>query len=502
MSDFVPLTEVTDKRRLKRDLAEVFLMLDFLSSHASGRDWSVNAPTVLTPNRPKSSAEPFWLEEIEASLENPTALVRRICAIKEAIVRNDFSRDWLSDAAFLLRAKEILNDRASPATSTTIAFTAMVFNESAKDWWQESSEKESPDLERNPQDMAEIAFPSLRVEAQRLSKSIRYVIPVTIAFVMMMVVVIAGFASVPSASPYRWLAEAAYSTAVLPALLGFLGASAAMLRRFQQLTAAHLLNPRERNSQTVEGCLGFLAGTTVWLLVGGGLADRISLTLLVFPLAFLAGYSTELVFSLLDGLIARISRSALAQNRPQQMNVLIKNQTAIASTVSEIHNQIEQFQGNITLDPFEGVVIVRLRRSGSDPVPIREQTIPAELSDSEKPAKVTGALLAPDQPYDLFVTLDRRPAVEKDAVVEPLTTGSGGPPVSVTFEVNINARGVSFAQKAQEITIERRSQSSACVYSFRAPSLPGRYDIFAEISQKKRLAQVALLPVIIENVAA
>ena len=189
----------------------------------------------------------------------------------------------------------------------------------------------------------------------------------------------------------QWFAKAAYSSGIVPALLGLLGALASILRRFQQLAAAQLLNPGLRSKNLVDAWLGFVAGSGVGFLWTGMHLPGVQLAL--YSAAFVAGYSTEIAFSLLDLLIVRLTRIHLLQERMPQIKAVLKSQSAIADTVSQIQSQIEQFQSNVTLDPFEGAVIVRITEVTGWDVPFKEYSVPAELSDET--VKVQGTKLAP-----------------------------------------------------------------------------------------------------------
>ena len=62
--------------------------------------------------------------EIETDLCDPTRLILRTMRIKYPMEPAD--QRFQADAAFLMRARDVLNTRAAPATGLTIAFTSMV----------------------------------------------------------------------------------------------------------------------------------------------------------------------------------------------------------------------------------------------------------------------------------------------------------------------------------------------------------------------------------------
>ena len=51
----------------------------------------------------------------------------------------------------------------------------------------------------------------------------------------------------------------------------------------------------------------------------------------------------------------------LFRDRAPHINKVIKTQSVIANAVTQIYEQIEQIQGKVTLDPFDGAVVVRVR---------------------------------------------------------------------------------------------------------------------------------------------
>jgi hypothetical protein len=120
---------------LNREEAEVYLLLDFLSGRAdrSLRPSSDEQARSLLQEKLNTAgrlpaAEPGADEklrkEIEDDLADPTRLVLRTMEIKYPIRKQDLG--FHANAAFLIRARDVLNTRAAPATGATIAFTSMV----------------------------------------------------------------------------------------------------------------------------------------------------------------------------------------------------------------------------------------------------------------------------------------------------------------------------------------------------------------------------------------
>jgi hypothetical protein len=167
----------------------------------------------------------------------------------------------------------------------------------------------------------------------------------------------------------------------------------------------------------------------------------------------------------------------------------------------QIHDQIEQIQGNVTLDAFEGAVMVYARRLDGTTLEIDEYNVPVTPGDPTEPMKIRAVKLEPGQTYDLIVVLDRNATSAQDRIVETFSTGEStdGALRSVAFDIELKGRGIRLAPKNQTLDIDARSQSSSFVRRFVAPEKAGRYDIFAEVSQKNRLVKVALLPALIEG---
>ncbi|MCA9655854.1 MAG: hypothetical protein H6712_12520 [Myxococcales bacterium] len=94
---------------------------------------------------------------------------------------------------------------------------------------------------------------------------------------------------------------------VLPLLYGLLGASLYVLRTLQHQVRRRTYSPASNADFRIHMSLGALAGIAIgWLLSPG---DEASASLSSFALAFLAGYSIDVLFGLMDGLIARIQLS-------------------------------------------------------------------------------------------------------------------------------------------------------------------------------------------------
>ena len=141
-------------RFLNREAAEVYLLLDFLSGrsdrslrptadeqarslmqaqvHAAVQGAAANpafaaGADAVPPHVPVDIAA---ARKIEADLQDPALLILRVMQIHYPIEPDN--QNFEADAAFLLRARDVLNSRAAPATGATIAFTSMVVARGAK----------------------------------------------------------------------------------------------------------------------------------------------------------------------------------------------------------------------------------------------------------------------------------------------------------------------------------------------------------------------------------
>lgn len=120
---------------LRREAAEVYLLLDFLSGRT---DRSLRptqeemARSLLDRRNNPTHSDPTLeveREKIENDLADPTRLLQRTFAIRYP--PEEGTKNFESDAAFLLRARDALNSRAAPTSGATIAFSALVFQHAA-----------------------------------------------------------------------------------------------------------------------------------------------------------------------------------------------------------------------------------------------------------------------------------------------------------------------------------------------------------------------------------
>jgi hypothetical protein len=174
----------TRTRFLNREAAEVYLLLDFLSGRA---DRSLRATSdeqarsllqdqlhastkaaedQLSPEgRRRQRAAEKDRREIERDLKDPTQLVLRTMQIKYPLAPTD--ENFETNAAFLMRARDVLNTRAAPATGATIAFTSMVSAHGSK-----ADDERVGDV--TAREFAESAYPWLKADARRLDLWIRH----------------------------------------------------------------------------------------------------------------------------------------------------------------------------------------------------------------------------------------------------------------------------------------------------------------------------------------
>lgn len=168
---------------LNQEAAGVYLLLDFLSGRADRslgptpdkqlRSRSTGQPPAPQPEpggtpNPEEQKAPMDHEaacrQIEEDLEDPTRLLHRVMAIKYPIEEQD--AHFAANAAFLMRARDVLNTRAAPATGATIAFTAMVTPSG-------SSPGREQGITGTARELAREAYPLLESPAERLGRWVR-----------------------------------------------------------------------------------------------------------------------------------------------------------------------------------------------------------------------------------------------------------------------------------------------------------------------------------------
>ncbi|MSP01137.1 MAG: hypothetical protein EXR07_08835 [Acetobacteraceae bacterium] len=162
---------------LNREAAEVYLLLDFLSGRAdrSLRPTSNEQANSLLQEQLHLAARAAnsglgagekapqnerakVRQQIEEDLQDPTLLVLRTMGMNYPIAEHD--KDFEANAAFLIRARDVLNARAAPATGASIAFTSMVAARGSR-----------PGTVSNvvsTREFAETAYPGLQLEAKQL----------------------------------------------------------------------------------------------------------------------------------------------------------------------------------------------------------------------------------------------------------------------------------------------------------------------------------------------
>ena len=168
---------------LNREAAEVYLLLDFLSGRADRslrptsqeQAGSLLQDQLLQVARPTGDNLVPHLQQkqnldkqratIEEDLKDPTRLVMRTMAIKYPIGESDENFEF--NAAFLMRARDVLNTRAAPATGATIAFTSMMTG-------QRSNQRTDRNGDVSAWEFAESAYPWLMPEADKLARWVQW----------------------------------------------------------------------------------------------------------------------------------------------------------------------------------------------------------------------------------------------------------------------------------------------------------------------------------------
>lgn len=102
---------------------------------------------------------------------------------------------------------------------------------------------------------------------------------------------------------------------LLPLLYGLLGAWLHVLRRLRAEVETITYSPASDLRFRVQLALGTLAGMSVGWLLAPETSEQFGLS--SFAFAFVAGYSVEVLFKLLDGILARINFPSLARPTPE-----------------------------------------------------------------------------------------------------------------------------------------------------------------------------------------
>jgi hypothetical protein len=161
---------------LNREAAEVYLLLDFLSGRAdrSMRPTEEERLRCLVDRHDRNGGAGADADEqrteIETDLCDPTRLILRTMRIKYPIEPAD--QRFQADAAFLMRARDVLNTRAAPATGLTVAFTSMVAGQS----------HDGQDGAEGIAQFAERAYPQYRHLAHELARSVTWMLRSLLVF--------------------------------------------------------------------------------------------------------------------------------------------------------------------------------------------------------------------------------------------------------------------------------------------------------------------------------
>ena len=360
---------------LRREAAEVYLLLDFLSGRT---DRSLRptqeemARSLLDRRNNPTHSDPTLeveREKIENDLADPTRLLQRTFAIRYP--PEEGTKNFESDAAFLLRARDALNSRAAPTSGATIAFSALVFQNAAVG---------GPSV-THVSGFANEAYPTFSKSARQLNRFIGWTKLFLIGVLLLALAVsgytawgkfmidsrdaletvlktaasreggdektlaeiqktnaqYAGVSSLLSSwvHPVSWACSvssndgpgssdttglcahagmAILGNYIMPILYALLGSMAFVLRRHGDRLSAQLLTPRDRPANHIRLLLGVVIGGCIGLFYYGSPASQttgllgVATTLSAAAVAFLAGYGVEATFKTLDALIAHIFR--------------------------------------------------------------------------------------------------------------------------------------------------------------------------------------------------
>jgi len=166
---------------LNREAVEVYLLLDFLSGRTdrSLRPTQGELAHTVLDQQHRSNQTPSIDEQqrrdIEEDLNDPTRLILRTMRIKYPLERSD--QMFQADATFLMRARDVLNTRASPASGMTIAFTSMVAGGPS-----------------GLSEFAKIAYPQFEGAAKQLASSIVFMLRM-LAIMLVIALTVSAYAA-------------------------------------------------------------------------------------------------------------------------------------------------------------------------------------------------------------------------------------------------------------------------------------------------------------------
>jgi hypothetical protein len=268
-------------RFVRQALSEVYALMEFLSDHAN--------PAISKDAAP-SKEDLLERERSEPDLAQPTTLIQRamLIGIKlryETVVGEN-------DAAFLVMARDLLNERAAPATGSSIVFTRLVMESKTA---------------------ANTTSNYTRDQLSAASVLTKYVRSMTwgAVFLLFSVLVL----SIGDILGQLSLSQHGVVTYVLPILCGLLGAILSMLRQFGKRSTARLLTPRDHQAFPSQAIVGVLTGALIgWFI--NSLARSAAETVVVpaatvvfaSALSFLAANGVATAFASIDFSIGETAR--------------------------------------------------------------------------------------------------------------------------------------------------------------------------------------------------
>jgi hypothetical protein len=152
---------------------------------------------------------------------------------------------------------------------------------------------------------------------------------------------------------------------------------------------------------------------------------------------------------------------------------------------------------NPRLDNFEGIISVRVRIAGGNDLPIGHYNLRDPGDGQGVPIEVEGVLLPPSSNGEVIVRFERPEDAVQNSFYDRIAITSGNPRKTVTFDVGVDSRSITFAPNRASSTFWANSRSPHLSFAFKTPTRPGKHDLFVEVSQKNRLIQVVPVSIVV-----
>ncbi|SAK82652.1 hypothetical protein AWB79_05503 [Caballeronia hypogeia] len=155
-----------DELIFKRELNEVFLLLDFVSGKADTHIWKLDVDVPVEADLLKQQQAGATSSQVPLPKETPFNIYLRISTMRYPPVQSSTIKAY--DATLLLYVKDRLNSFAFPARGATIAYTYMYLAEGVPLELEEATGTKSGEPRQTKSTVASVAYPGLAKSAMRL----------------------------------------------------------------------------------------------------------------------------------------------------------------------------------------------------------------------------------------------------------------------------------------------------------------------------------------------